>query len=207
MSILLAILMWIGIVVAGLVLLVLFVPVHVRAWGRVDDESADGRVRARWGGGIVSFHVSRAGFELRVLGLRVARFRAAGTSAQRRKERPEREREEGRKSGRGAGWAWRNRRTFLRAGLRVLAALHPRGWVRGTIGLGDPMDMAALFALLEQGRNRWRRLELDVACDWTEEVLDLEGAVRAILWPVELGVVLLVVRLRSDVRRALRAPA
>jgi len=67
--------------------------------------------------------------------------------------------------------------------------------------------MAALFALLSQAQDGWRRLELDVACDWTEEVLDLEGAVRAFVWPVELAVVMLVVRLRPDVRRALRAHA
>jgi hypothetical protein len=75
------------------------------------------------------------------------------------------------------------------------------------LGLGDPADMAALFALLSQAQQRWRRLELDVACDWTEEVIDLEGTVRAVVWPVELAIVLLVVRLRPDVRRALRAHA
>jgi hypothetical protein len=205
MDVLLAVLLWLGIVLGGLLLVVLLVPVHVRAWGRVDDESADGRVRVRWGGGIVSFHASPAGLELRVLGLRVSRLRGAGAAGRRPKRKREEHEEEG--GGRGPGWAWRHRRALLRAVSRLLAALHPRGRVSGVLGLGDPADMAALFALLSQAQQRWRRLELDVACDWTEEVIDLEGAVRAVVWPVELAIVLLVVRLRPDVRRALRADA
>jgi len=205
MDVLLNGLMWLGIVLGGLLLLVLLVPVHVRAWGRVDGESADGRVRVRWGGGVVAFHASPAGLELRMLGLRVSRLRGGGS----RPRRPKREREEHEEDGRRRGprWAWRHRRALMRAMLRVLAALHPRGRVSGVIGLGDPGDMAALFALLSRAEERWRRLELDVACDWTEEVLDLEGTVRAFVWPVELAIVLLVVRLRPDVRRALRAHA
>jgi hypothetical protein len=188
-----------------LLLLALLVPLHARAWGRVRDDRADGRVRVRWGGGVVSFLAAPEGLELRILGLRVSRLR--GARKERGEKKPEAKKRDRDGKQRGPGWAWRHRRTLLRAMGRLLAALHPRGRVAGTVGLGDPMDMAALFALLASADERLRRLELDVACDWTEEVLDLDGTVRVLVWPLELLIVLLVVRLGADVRRALRAPA
>lgn len=205
MELVLAVLAWIGIVLGALLALLLLVPLDARAEGRIGEDVLDGRVRVRWGGGVVSVRLSAQGGALYLFGIRL--FRLKGD---RGRPRPVREPEEPRrrdKRRRRALWYWRHRRTLLRAGLRLLRAVHPRGRLSGRIGLGDPTDDAAVHGLLAWARGRWPRLALDVECDWVEEVVELEGRVRAIIWPVELLVVLLVVRLSGDVRRALREPA
>lgn len=205
MELVLTVLAWIGVVLGALLALLLLVPLDARAEGRIAEDVLDGRLRVRWGGGVVSVRLSPEGGALYLFGLRL--FRLPG---ERGEPRPQPERKERRRRGkprRRTLWYWRHRRTLLRAGLRLLRAVHPRGRLAGRIGLGDPTDDAAVHGLLAWARGRWSRLALDVECEWVEEVVELEGRVRAIIWPVELLVVLVLVRLSGDVRRALREPA
>lgn len=200
MDVLLAVLAWVGIVLGALLALLLLVPLDARAEGRLADGELDGRARVRWGGGVLSVRFGPQGVGLYLLGLRVRQLRGEPHGSHR-------EREARRKPGRRADWYWRHRRTLWRAGLRLLGAAHPRGRVAGRVGLGDPADTATVHALLSWAEGRWPRLELDVACDWVEDVVELEGRVRTIVWPPELAIVLLSVRFSGDVRRALREPA
>ena len=201
MELALTILAWLGLVLGSLLALLLLVPLDARAEGRIADGELDGRARVRWGGGFLSVRFGPKGAALHLLGLRVLRLRGGGPE----KPRDEDEGKPGRH--RPAGWYWRHRRTLWRAGLRLLRTAHPRGRIHGRVGLGDPADDAALCAVLSGAAGRWPRLELDVDCDWVEEVVELEGSVRAIVWPLGLAVVLLVVRFSGDVRRALRETA
>ena len=207
MSILLAVLLWIAVVLAGLLLLVLLVPLSVRAHGGVHGERAGGRLDVRWGGGVIRV---TAGTEeigrVRVLGLPL--FRVGG-GRRREKPRPERKKDERRKE-KGSqrrmrlGEAWGHRRTLWMAGRRMLGTLHLRGRIEGTVGLADPSDTAILHGLLATVGGG-RRLAVDVDCDWMDETLELDGTLRGFVWPPQAAVVLLVLWLRRDVRRALRA--
>ncbi|MBN1773011.1 MAG: hypothetical protein JXB32_17215 [Deltaproteobacteria bacterium] len=201
MDLALAILLWVGVVLGALLALLLLVPLDARAEGRIVGGELDGRARLRWGGGFLSVRFGPQGVALHLLGLRILRLRGGGP------HEPDGEHARERRRRRPATWYWRHRRTLWRAGVRLLRAAHPRGRLTGRVGLGDPADDAALCTVLSQAGGRWPRLELDVACDWVEEVVELEGRLSAIVWPLELAVVLLLVRFSGDVRRALREPA
>ena len=87
----------------------------------------------------------------------------------------------------------------------MLGALHLRGRIEGTVGLADPSDTAILHGMLATVGGGGEQFAIDVDCDWMDETLELDGAVRGFVWPPQAAVVLLVLWVRRDVRRALRA--
>jgi hypothetical protein len=205
-----AILGWLLIVALGLVLVLLLVPFHARASGRVrlqgdQDDVLDGRFRLAWGAGFLSLNGSPAhGILVRVLGIRLARLGpGAGPKAQekratRKKKRPDR-------PGRGAGWFWRHRQVLLGAGMRILRTLHLRGELRGAIGLEDPADMAIVHGLLDLAARAG--LGVAVECDYLEPRLDLAGELGLRFWPAETLVVAVGQWLRPELRAALKDKA
>ena len=199
MSLLLTILLWILAVVGIILAVVLLVPVHIRARGRVQGLSVSGWARARWGFGFISIKADpQTGVALYWLGLRVWRFKMKGH------EEPKPEKKKKEKAGRGSGWFWRNRRMLFWMAGRMYRTLHLKGRIAGTVGLGDPADMAYLWMLLWQLEGRVPGLELSVECDWQDEALELDGDVRAWVWPLQVLLVAAFTFLRRDVRRALR---
>jgi hypothetical protein len=211
MSIALAVLFWVLVVLVGLLLLFLLVPVSVRASGAVDGDGASGRLDARWGGVVlrVTLGTDEVG-RVRLFGLPLFRIGGPGKRKDREPAANEKKAEEGKKAeGKRRkvrfGEVWARRRTLWTAAARMLRTLHLRGWIRGTVGLGDPEDTAAVYGMLSVLGRGGRRFEIDVECDWIDETLELDGAVRSIVWPIQVLWVMFVLWVRRDVRRALRA--
>lgn len=199
MGILLTMLIWLLIALAGLLLVLLVVPIQLRAEGEIDGLDATGELAVRWGWGFLGFRMARGeGAALYFLGLRV--YQVDMGDKDKEKEKREKEKKPGEK--RGASWGWRNRRFIF----RLVRGLHLRGWLRGTIGTGDPADTALFVQQLFQPlENRFSRFDIRVAPDYLDEVLELHGAIRVLIWPVEFVGVLLATLIRGDSRRALLA--
>jgi hypothetical protein len=193
-----SILAWVGVVLGSLLLLLVLVPLHARAAGRVTLSGWSGWAELRWGFGLLKVRLDRErGAGLYLVGLRIYRLR-------RRPQRPKKPREK--KQGAGFGenlrWFLRHRATLIRLVRRLLRALHLRARLEGVAGLGDPTDTALLF----QGiwALKGRRLELRITPDWLDENLALQGTARSWVWPAELLGVLLGAYLRKETRTALR---
>lgn len=183
--------------VLALALVLLVVPLHLEVAGAADDERLEGRALARWGWWLVVLRADAdRGVDLRLLGLRVWRLRRGAGRRSRdqkrgRKPKPEARPEKPKTAGGGLRGAWRNRHTALRLIRAVLRALPVRGWVAGRLGLSDPADTAVLFTLLDAAAERSRAIEIDVEPDWLDEALEIEGRIRARVWPAQvLGAVL-----------------
>jgi hypothetical protein len=213
LGVLLGVLGWLLVALGGLLLLLVLVPVHARAVGRVRLEGdggdrLEGAFRVAWGGGLLGLTGSlEEGLWLRLLGLRLARLRP-GKGGPRRPERGQPRRaapEKDRRGGRGASWFWRHRAALLRAGRRLLRTLHLEGRLRGVLGLDDPADLAPLHGLLQALSACG--LVIEVECDYLEARLDLEGELRLQAWPAETLFVGLVQLLRPELRAALRDKA
>jgi hypothetical protein len=204
------VLIWLLGIIGGLLLLVFLMPIGLRARGMFAPWRATGRVDLNWAWGLLGVRLSREkGTQLRLLGFYLPGFRVSEEKKAERKEKKAKKRAEkkeekkaaGKKRKRGARWAWRNRRLFI----RCARALHLRGMLRGTIGVGDPADTAELRLLLDPALERLPGFDARLAWDYLDEVLDLEGALRARIWPVELACILLLTLTRGESRRALLA--
>lgn len=205
MDLALTILAWIGIVLGALLGLVLLVPLHARAGGRLSGLRGTGRVRASWGWFALVLRAGPGeGVRIRLFGIPVWRYK--GRSHEPDDEAGAGEKAE-RKPGPSAGQLWRNRRVLWSALLRLVGTLHLRGRLAGRVGLDDPADTAMVDLFLGQLRQRVRAVDWRVQCDYVDEVLELEGQVRMWIWPVQVVWVALVTWLDRDVRRALRATA
>jgi len=226
------VLLWILGILGVLLLLLLVVPLDLMADGWISGLSGQGQAKVRWGFGVFSVRVSsRDGFEIRVLGLRVFRRTLRQMMAQIATEKsgdPEAKKDnDGRKAAtpetlpktdhsdsgrrqrrRGFGSLrtvlWRIS-TLSGAARRVLRSIWLRGVLRGTLGLGDPSDMAMIDPVLEWLRRREGGFDFAVATDWTEEVVILEGRIHVIFWPVWTLLTAVWVLLDRDVREALRS--
>ena len=199
MGILLTILLWLLILLGGLLLVLLLVPIEVRAEGEIDGLDATGSIDIRWGWVLLGLRIARGqGAALYLLGLRVYRMSLEGEKEKKKKDK--KEKKSGKK--RGARWAWRNRHLFL----RILRAFHLRGWLWGTIGTGDPADTAMIVqSIFRPIEGRFSRFHVCVEPDYLDDVLELGGAIRTIIWPLEFVAVLLVTLVRGRSRRDLLA--
>lgn len=215
MAVVADILLFILTVVGVVVLLVLLMPISMRARGAAEGLDMVLEVRGGWAFGLVS--VRWRAFEaatLHVLGLRVARLRRASPEAREAKRQKARERAEARarkgkppkkKKQRGFFWSLRHRRTLWRAALRMVRTLHIDGRVAGVVGMPDPDETAWLGLVLGELGARLPAGVLDIEVDYTDEVLAIGGHLRSRVWPAEVLVVLAAVRFGGEMRRALRA--
>jgi hypothetical protein len=204
-SVALAALAWIGAGLGVVLLAVVLVPFGARADGRVSDAAIEGAVELRWLFGLVAVRVAsggRGGFYL--LGFRVSRPRASGSSGERERKRKAGRRKPSAKKKRGLGWLVRSRRALMGAARRLLAATGFRLKLSGRLGLGDPAETAVLVPLVAQ-LGRLPGVSLELGWDWIEEVIDLEARARARIWLAELLVVGVGLLLDREVRRMLRA--
>lgn len=209
MAVVASVLVWLLIIVGTLLLLVVLMPLGLRASGAVGMDApwgVTGELNVRWAWGLLGVRVARGeGAQLLLLGFGVARVRGAASEEKREKKkekkRARKERKKGRRRKRGVRWALGNRRLFA----RLLRGLHLRGALRGTIGLGDPADTADV-ALLVRPVVEWLPwVEARLDWDYVDEVLDLEGTIQARIWPAELVAVFVTALVRGRSRRALLA--
>lgn len=213
----LTILAWIGIVIGVVLLLVLIMPVHAQAAGRIGEDELDASARLGWGWGLFALRWSTAsGAALYLLGLRVVRVqhdaskkdakRARKAEKKRKKDERKKKRKDKKKSKRGLGWLVEHRHTLLGLAGRLMRALGIRGrlWMR--LGLDNPANTAALVQLLILLDRVVPGLELWVEPEYLEETLEADGNVEMRVWLLELmGIAL--ARLLFDRRtRALLKP-
>lgn len=214
---LLSILLWTLAVLGILLGLLLVMPISVRAGGQIDGETLAGELRASWALGLLGLRISSrrsSGFTL--CGLRVARLpRRSRESTKPKRRAPDSERKKAEenkvkakgKSGRGFFWALAHREGMKRAARRLLATLALRLEVRGQLGLGDPADTVVAERVVSTLGERLPGVRLEVAWDYLDDVVELDGEGRARIWPVHtLGVGLLLL-LDREVRALLRSPA
>jgi hypothetical protein len=198
--------------VGALLALVVLVPFHARAGGAVHGESAAGAAEVRWGPGLLALRLSSAdGLTARLLGIPLPRLwsrRGVRRSPGRRRGGPERER--GRREAPrarkrpGAGAVLRHRGALLRMAVRLARPLRLRVRIAGTVGTGDPADVALLAAIARAARDL-PGVELDLEWDWVDEALELDGELSARIWVAHLLCAAAALLLRRENRAALRA--
>lgn len=193
------VLLWIAVGLVSLGALLLGLPTHLRAAGGVEDSRLSGLVRARWAWGVVSVALSQGrGATLHLLGLRIWTF---GPDKGERKAK--REKETPRARGR-LQWLLRHRQVGLRLLRRLLGTLRLQLRLQGELGLGDPADTALLHRLLLQLNGLSAALQVEVAPDWLDERVVLDGALRARIWPAHIGLVLLAALAKRETRQMIR---
>jgi hypothetical protein len=197
------VLLWVLAGVVSLVLLVVALPFHARAKGAVDGFSAEGQVRLSFAWIVLAVRITRERATLHLFGLRLWTFRPGRDDED--APTPERDRKRKKKSRTSLRGLWGHRHTAWRLLGRVLRTLRLRIDVQGVVGLGDPADTASLFQALWALEGAIPAVRMDVAPDWLDETIQLEGEARARLWLAHLGGVLLAAYLKKDTRLLLRA--
>lgn len=193
------VLLWIVALLGSLLVILLLVPIHLRAEGGVDDESLDGRVRIQWAWGVLSVRVTPAGVAtLHFFGLRFWTLRKRGPKDE-ADPAPKKERAKGQ-----LRWFLKHRQTGLRFAKRLIRALRLQLQVRGELGLGDPASTALMNRLLWELNRTSPSVSFAVEPDWMEERVQLDGAIRARIWLAHIGLVLLGGLLNRETRQMLR---
>jgi len=220
MGVLLTILAWLLGILAGLVMMLLLVPIRVYGAGWVSGLSADGECSLGWGWGFISVSADARGAVLRVAWLPIYRpswqqimARSKLTPEQRAKKEEKKRRKEEKKALKARKKEPKKRRPFsLRGGLvilrfvrRLAGTIRVRGWLAGVVGLDDPADTAALLGAISPLNHRWQRFSVEITGNWTDEMLDLQGEVRVGLWPIRTALATCVLMLDREVREALFA--
>ena len=205
-------------VLVAIPLLLLGVPFHARVAGSVHDEDLAGAARFDWGWGLFAVTASFSrGVELRLLGLRVWRFRfARKTGEQKRKAKEAGEAKKKAKAAQKAGEPHekqekkgrlgaplRHRGRIIGWAVDLLRALRPRLRARGQLGLDDPADTAVLFNALA-ALAALPGVELDVDADWAGDALDLEVEAELRVWLVHLVAVALLLLAKRENRLVLK---
>ncbi len=204
----LAVLGWVSLFLLGVLALVIALPLDLQARGGVDSEEDEPRyplaaaasVRAMWGWGLLSVAWgTEAGGEVRILGIRVARFQ--GGSDDEKKEKKKKAKKEKKKDSKySPRWAMRHRHTMLELLGRFVRALRLRLAVSGALGLGDPADTVMLVEILRLAEGQLSGADLDIDVDYLDEILVLEGVVSGRIWLAHLGGIALWELRRREVR-------
>ena len=186
----------------GAIVIVVCVPVVVRAAGRVGTDSR-GRVRVVWPAGVVTMDYRTPGdvIEVYVGPWRVYRGRetpAKPRTPKRRPGKPARADRAGRAGRVLAHWA-----ALVRVFRRVWGSLQIRARARCVVGLPNPADtaMAAGVLCAVQGM---LVLPVEVAADFDTQRFHVEGRLRARAWLAELGWIGVSEVLSTDMRTLIR---
>jgi len=190
--------------IAGLLALVLFLPLSVRASGAAGEDELWGVAELRWGHSVA---MARVGSEARgrfyLFGVPLFRLPSLLQSGEKKREKKKRKKRRRRRPVRQL--LGDDRRLMVRMAARGLRALHVRCYLGGTVGLGDPMKTALLLAAVRHvGTVVVDRVELDVRDDYLEEKTQLHGRLRAWIIPAEAALILLFWLIRADTRQLLR---
>ena len=223
-------LLWILLALLAVILLVLLFPVDARASGAVWDGEPEGAARVRWAWGLLSVRAAFGrGASLHLCGLRVAGLGGGPTKkekaaaahedgpddaddadeekAAKKKAKRQARKEKATKRGgqRLLAALLQSRSTLVRVARRFLRALHLRGGVEGTVGLGDPAQTAKLQTVVENLLGGRRAFALGIAYDYLDARCDLRGGASAKVWVPQLVAIAVGSLLRRDVRQLIRA--
>ena len=197
-SVLGTVMLWCGAIVAGLLLLLLLVPIQLRVRGDLRDATLSGQAEGRWGWGLVSVRIGAdRTATLHLMGIRIYRLKP-------RDRRPPPKPARARKRG-GMKWLIQYRRVLWRLMARLAGTLRLQARITGELGLDDPAATALLVQLLWELNDRLERVTLEVHPDYLDETFSVAGEARALLWPLHVGLVLLGALLQRETREMLRA--
>ena len=189
---------------AGVVLVVLIMPLSFRSQGSLTGFEASGWIHVGWAFGALQVRAQPdKGVRLYVLGVPVHRFDVRNR-AKTQKSATKKKKKSKPKTATQVRSLWHERSTLSWAAKRMLSTLHLTGQLRGRLGLGDPADTAWLAVLFMQFESRFQRFRWAVQLDYTDEVIDLNGRIGAWLVPGQFLLVGLALFLRRDVRMALK---
>ena len=186
-------------VVAGVIAVVLLVPISVHASGAFGEHECWGRAELCWGYRFATVRLgSGSDGRLRVFGIPLFSVESVSRPSRKKKRRTQR------RTLKRARSLSDSRGVLVRMVARVLRALHPRLHIGGTLGLGDPTDTAlALTAIHQIDTLVADCIELEFRDDFLEDTTQLFGRVHARMIPVEIVFLVLVWMIRADTRRVL----
>lgn len=202
---------WLLLVLLALLVLIFALPFHLLARGAVDSEQEQARLplgamaeaRGSWAWGFLSLSWgTERGGEVRILGLRVARF-SRDDSSEKKREKKDKKEKKTKDKRYSARWAMQHRRTLLGLLGRLLGALRLRLAIAGALGLGDPADTVILAELLRMAHAELPGATLDIDVDYLDEVLVLDGVVSGRIWLLHLAGIALWELRRREVRQML----
>lgn len=178
---------WVGLGVAVVLGVVLFLPIVVRARGAVGEREVWGLVDVRWG--LLTLRFATDGYgQADLAGFRIVRFplRRAESAESRA---PSSATTNEHASTRSRSWP-RRPGAALRLVRQGLHALHLHGSIRGTLGLDDPADTATLVALAQLfDAGTPPCFDLDIQDELLEDTTQVVGQIRGWVVPAELAVV------------------
>lgn len=205
----------------GTVLLLVLVPLSLRAEGELGDERTAGSVVVGWGLGLLGVRVSYPeGGALQLFGLTVWRFSLESSDddkrekknkkkerkAKKQRKKAKREEDGARGSSLSKGRELYALRSFMwQVVTRLLGTFALRGRAGGQVGTGDPVDTVALRAALLELDRRVDGLELSLEYDFVDELLEVWADVRGRIWLAHTIAALVPFVFKRDAWRLLRA--
>ena len=200
------VLLWILVGLLGMLFLLVALPFHLRAQGRVGEAGVDGEVRGSWAWYALYIKLSPAGLRLYILGIRIWTFRLGDEdkAPDKKKKDPEPEDKE-KKPRKKMGWLWTHRQTLKRLMGKLVRSFRLRLRVQGVVGLGDPAETSMAQQLWSAADRISPAIDIDIEPEWLDEELELDGEFRARLWLLHLGLIALGSLFRKDTRMMLRA--
>lgn len=194
---------------AGIVAVILFVPICVRMSGAAGEDELWGVAELRWGHSIAMARIgTETGGRVYLFGLPVFRLPAFSKSSEEKRKKKRKSKSKNKRNkpkGSTLAQLWHNgRRVMPPMVARGLRALHPHLYVGGTVGLGDPASAGLMLTSVHQIDHLITdRVKIDIRDDFLEDSTQLFGRLRAWIVPAEIALVLIVWMVRSDTRRML----
>lgn len=200
---LLAVLTWIAIGVATIVLAILIVPIRVSAEGCVDDrEGIDYRLIIDWAWGIFSIQTTspgEVGFYL--IGLRICRIPLKMGTIKKIRKKSKKEKASPLK------WLEWFRGNYARINDvlgKFARGAFIKGQLYGSIGLTDPADTATIGILGRLLQTRTRHFDLSLTTVYEYETIQIRAYLQSTLIIGYLGVIVLGLLLDNRIRMMLR---
>jgi hypothetical protein len=193
------VLTWIGIVIALLILVLLIIPIKMRASGSIDDrEGLDYQLIIDWAFGIFSVRVATG----MPAGLYIARWRVwripskIGEKKKSKKEKPS--------PLIWLGWIRGNFTRINHVLSRFARASFLHGYLIGKIGLADPADTAFIGLLCRLMQIQTKRFNLSVTTVYDCEMIHIRAKIHSTLIIGYLGLVALGLLLDKQIRVMVR---
>ncbi len=193
-----------GIFLAGFLLLLLLVPIHLQAVGRLKDEMAYGWLKVSWGWNFLAVQlsswrkikISLLGFSFRQRSLPQRAVRETSTKPQQKKKTRDRIH---------LASVFNHRKAIFRIIGRLLHTLRLRFKIDGTVGFRNPVHFIVARKLLTRFDHLAPWLSLNIQHPDANEVISLEAKLQIRAWPIHLIAVSIGLLLGDkEVRQALQ---
>ena len=201
MTLLSSMLLGIGILLAGIVLSLIVIPIHIVAEAELDDFDANGVVELWWCWGLVGLRLlPSAEAEVTLLGRIVHRRSLKASKSGERKEKKKKKRQRA-----DPKVFFEHRETVLHILKRFTTALEPDAVIWGHIGLGSPDHTAYLNFILRELAAAAPRIQLDIAPNYVDQSILIRGVLRVFVWPAQLIGVAVELIARRETRQLIQA--